>query len=460
MFACVARFARSVRWWQGIVPERPAQVLALAFAAAIGVGTLLLMLPVSTANPAAGAASFVTALFTATSAVCVTGLIVVDTAVYWSGFGQGVIIALIQVGGLGIMTAASLLAIVLARRLGLRSRFIASASVRSVGIGEVRQVVAGVAKLTFAVEAVLTLILAARLVLSYGAAPGEALVHGGFTAVSAFNNAGFALWSDSLMGFAADPWVLLPVCAGVIVGGLGFPVLFEVRKHVRVPHRWSMHARLVLLGTVILLLGGSVALTALEWSNPGTLGPMPTGQKLLAGFVAATMTRTAGFNALDVSAMTTQSLFTQDLLMFIGGGPAGTAGGVKITTVAVLYFIIITELRGETAVTILGRRLSRSVHREAITVALLSVGAVITGTWTLLLLTTFTLDQILFEVISAFGTVGLSAGITADLPAAGQVVLVLLMFIGRLGPLTVGTALALHNNRARFELPKERPLVG
>ncbi len=456
----MARFGRKVQWWQGLGPQHPAQVLALAFAAAIGVGTLLLMLPISVAGPGTGGTPFLAALFTATSAVCVTGLIVVDTATYFSGFGQSVIIVLIQLGGLGIMTAASLIAILLARRLGLRTRFIASASVRAVGIGEVRQVVVGVARLTFTVEAVIALLVAARLVLGYGASPGQALARGAFTAVSAFNNAGFALWSDNLVRFGADPWMLLPVCAAVIIGGLGFPVLFEIRRHVQLPRRWSMHTSLVLIGTGVLLLVGTVTVTALEWSNPDTLGPMPVGQKILAGFVAATMTRTAGFNAVDIGAMTTQSLFTQDLLMFIGGGPAGTAGGVKITTFGVLFFIILTELRGETAVNILGRRLSRSVHREAITIALLSIAVVVTGTWLLLVMTTFTLDQILFEVISAFATVGLSTGITPDLPAAGQVVLVLTMFIGRLGPLTVGTALALREGKARFELPRERPLVG
>lgn len=456
----MARFSPAVRWWQDLVPEHPAQVLALAFAGAIAAGTLLLMLPAAVAGTGTGGAPFLVGLFTATSAVCVTGLVVVDTATYWSGFGQVVIIALIQVGGLGIMTAASLIAIVLARRIGLRSRFIAAASVRSVGIGQVRQVVLGVARLTGLVEAVLTLVLAARFVLGYHLPPGRALAQGAFTAVSAFNNAGFALWSDNLVGFAADPWVLLPVCAGVIIGGLGFPVLFELRTHLHGPGRWSMHLKLVLTGTAVLLLGGWVAVTALEWSNPGTFGSMPVGQKLLAGFTAATMTRTAGFNAVDVSAMTTQSLFTQDLLMFVGGGPAGTAGGVKITTVAVLFFIVLTELRGETAVNIMGRRLSRSVHREAITVALLSLAVVVAGTWTLLVLTTFTLDQVLFEVISAFGTVGLSTGITAELPAAGQLVLVVTMFVGRLGPLTMGTALALRSGHSRYEFPKERPLVG
>ncbi|UFU02947.1 TrkH family potassium uptake protein [Ruania suaedae] len=440
-------------------PQHPAKVLALAFVAAIAVGTLLLRLPIAVTASAGAPPTWEEALFTATSAVCVTGLIVVDTATYWSGFGQAVIAVLIQIGGLGIMTAASLIAIVMARRLGLRSRLVASASVRAVGIGDVRSIVVGVAKVSFAVEALVAAILVTRYVVSYQVPLPQALWKGVFTAVSAFNNAGFALDSDSLMGYSRDPWVLVPVCVAVIIGGLGFPVLFELRKHIRWP-RWSMHTKLVVLGTVSLLLLGWITLTALEWSNPGTLGEYTVAEKLLLGFVASVMTRTAGFNAIDTAAMSTQSLFTQDLLMFIGGGPAGTAGGVKVTTFLVLFFLIVTELRGETAVNIFGRRLSRAVHREAITVALLAVALVAGGTWVLLIVTPFSLDQVLFEVISAFATVGLSTGITADLPPGAHLLLVVIMFVGRLGPITVGSALALRERKLMFELPKERPIIG
>ncbi|UFU08459.1 TrkH family potassium uptake protein [Ruania halotolerans] len=442
------------------VPQHPAKVLALGFAAAIAVGTLLLMLPIAVADPAAGGPSWEDALFTATSAVCVTGLIVVDTPVYWSGFGQAIIAVLIQIGGLGIMTAASLLAILMARRLGLRSRLVASASVRAVGIGDVRSVVLGVAKVSIGIEAAVAVILTTRFLVTYEMNGATAVWKGVFTAISAFNNAGFALDSDSLMGYATDPWVLVPVALAVIIGGLGFPVLFELRKHIRVPEQWSMHTKLVIVGSASLLIIGTITLTALEWNNSSTLGGHDVGAKLLLGFFSAVMTRTAGFNAIDTGAMSTQALFTQDLLMFIGGGPAGTAGGVKVTTFLVLFFIIVTELRGETAVNIFGRRLSRAVHREAITVALLAVAVVVLGTWILLIVTSFSLDQILFEVISAFGTVGLSTGITADLPTGAHLLLVGIMFVGRLGPITIGSALALRTRTLMFELPKERPIVG
>ncbi|WP_246005949.1 TrkH family potassium uptake protein [Georgenia muralis] len=451
--------------------RHPAQVLALSFAVALAIGTALLMLPVSVvAEPptdlmpapttAVGGATFVTAVFTASSAVAVTGLVVVDTATYWTPFGQAVILALIQVGGLGIMTFASLLAILMARRLGLRGRLQTSASVRTVGMEDLRGVVLGVARVAGTVQAVVAAILFVRLLTTHDLGPGAAAWNAVFLAGSSFNNAGFALASDNLMGFATDPLVLLPITLAVITGGIGFPVIFELRRHLGDRLRWSMNTNLVLAGTAGLLAVSTVTIAALEWTNPGTLGPLDWPAKLLNAFTAAAWTRTAGFNAVDVSAMHTQTWFAQDIFMFIGGGPAGTAGGIKITTFLVLFFIILTELRGETAVNAFGKRLARSVHREAVTVALLAVAVVMTGTWVLLITTHFTLDQILFEVVSAFGTVGLSTGITPAVPDAGKIMLAAIMFIGRLGPITLGTALATRSRKLLYELPKERPVIG
>lgn len=451
--------------------QRPGQVLVAGFVGAIIIGTLLLMLPISVVDAppagalpapvnAAGGAPPVVAVFTATSAVCVTGLIVVDTPTYWSAFGEVVILVLIQLGGLGIMTFASLLSILLARRLGLRSRLVASVSVRTLGVNDMKSVLLGVAKVSFGVEAAVALVLAARRMIAYDAGLGDAAWFAVFHAVSAFNNAGFALFSDSLMRFVTDPWVCVPIMAAIVTGGLGFPVLFELRRQVRFPRRWSMHTKLVVIGTLVLLVAGAVTITAQEWTNPATLGPLSTPDKLMAGGFAAVSARTAGFNTLDIAAMHTQTWFTHDVLMFIGGGPAGTAGGLKITTFTVLLFIIVTEMRGGTAVNILGRRIGRSVHREATTVALLAVAAVMLCSWVLLVTTQFSLDQILFESISAFATVGLSTGITHLLPPAAQLLLVVMMFIGRLGPLTLASALALRARTTMIELPKERPLIG
>ena len=272
--------------------------------------------------------------------------------------------------------------------------------------------------------------------------------------MSSFNNAGFALHTDNLIGFAGDPWICLPIAAAVIIGGLGFPVLFELRRQYQRPIHWSMNTKLVLVGTAVLLAGGTVFLTAVEWSNPATLGRLRPGERVLAGFFQSVITRTAGFNSVDIGQMHPVSWLGMDILMFIGGGPAGTAGGLKITTFGVLFFILLTELQGGTAVNIFGKRLSRAVHRQAITVVLLAIALVVGSTMFLMIITDFGQERILFEVVSAFATVGLSTGITAAMPPAGQVVLILLMFVGRLGPVTLGAALALRERPLALRIPE------
>ncbi|WP_425561551.1 TrkH family potassium uptake protein [Microbacterium arabinogalactanolyticum] len=436
----------------------PSQVVVLGFATAIVVGTALLMLPIS--KRGSGGADIVDALFTATSAVCVTGLTTVDTATYWTPFGQVVIMLLIQLGGLGIMIFASLIGLVLARKLTVRSRINTASEAKATGFGDVRGLVRGIVRITLGVELSVFILLWLRFAFGYGYDPGRGAWNAGFLAVSSFNNAGFALYSDNLMGFVADPFICLPIAAAIILGGLGFPVIMQLRKEFRRPLHWTMNTKLVLWGTVVLLTGGTVYLTVIEWSNPKTLGTLDPAARILAGFFQSVQTRTAGFNSIDIGAMHDASWFGMDILMFIGGGPAGTAGGIKVTTFAVLFFIMLTELRGEGAVNIFGKRLSRAVHRQAITVVLIAVAAVVVGTSALLLITDSTLDRVLFEAVSAFGTVGLSTGITTELPAAAKLVLILLMFLGRLGPLTLGTAIALRERRVLYELPKERPAIG
>ncbi|KGJ77523.1 ATPase [Cryobacterium roopkundense] len=436
----------------------PAQVVASAFAFTILVGTALLMLPNARVGP--DSATFMEALFTATSAVCVTGLTVVDTATYWTPFGQIVILALIQVGGFGIMTFASVIGLAVVRKLSLRSRINAAAEAKSVGLEDVKGLVVGVVKISLIIEAAVAVLLTIRFLFGYGEPFGRAVWLGVFHSVSSFNNAGFALFSDNMISYATDPWICLPICAAIILGGLGFPVIMQLRKHLRTPLKWTMNTRIVVAGTIVLLVFGSVYITALEWNNPNTLGPMDWQGKLLAGFFQSVQTRTAGFNSIDIGQMDSASLLGMDVLMLIGAGPAGTAGGIKITTFAVLFFILWAEVRGDVAVNVFGKRLSRAVHRQAITIVLLAVAVVITATAALMVMTDISLDALLFEAISAFGTVGLSTGITAGLPPAGQVILILLMFIGRLGPITFASALALRERRSTYELPKERPIIG
>ncbi len=454
---------RMTRVRRSVFAVHPARSLAMAFAAVILLGTFLLMLPMSSEDGAA--TGLVTALFTATSAVCVTGLVVVDTGTYWSGFGEGVILALIQVGGFGIMTMASLLALLVSGRLRLRMQLTAAAETKSFGIGDVRRVLLGVAGTTLAVELAVGAWLALRFRFGYDRSIADSAYSGLFHAVSAFNNAGFGLHADSLTPYARDPWVTLPIALAVILGGLGFPVLLELLRH-RTRRRltgrrtWSLHTRMTLVTTAALLLTGTVLTCLLEWTNPGTLGRFDWGGKLLNGFFHSAMSRTAGFNAVDIGAMEASTLLMTCTLMFIGGGSAGTAGGIKVTTFAVLAAAIWAEVRGEPNSSVMGRRLAPHVLRQALTVALLAVGLVVAATLALLTVSPAPMEAVLFEAVSAFGTVGLSTGITAGFPDSGRLVLVFLMFVGRLGPVTLVSALALRERTRRYQLPEERPVIG
>ncbi|MDP9397856.1 MAG: TrkH family potassium uptake protein [Actinomycetota bacterium] len=434
-------------------------MIVVAFAAAVLVETGLLLLPA--AHEAGMTTSFREALFTATSAVCVTGLTVVDTESHWSTLGELIILGGIQVGGFGIMTLASLAGLFVSRRLGLRSRLLAQAESKATQLGDLRFLLRGVALITLGFESATAVLLALRFWLGYGESPGRAAYLGLFHAVSAFNNAGFGLWSDNLVRFATDPLVILPVAGAVIAGGLGYPVFFELRREFRSPGTWSVHTRIVLLTTGALLIGGTLAFLFFEWRNPATLGPLDARGKALAGFFQAVVPRTAGFNSLDYAQMRESTLLVTDALMFVGGASASTAGGIKVTTFTVLLFAIIAEARGNADNDAFHyRRIPVPVIRQSIAVALLAIAVVFTATLVMLTITGLELDRILFEVISAFATVGLTAGLTPTLPPAAQYVLIALMFLGRTGTITLASALALRQHRNLYHLPDERPVVG
>ncbi|MCD2185758.1 TrkH family potassium uptake protein [Actinomycetospora soli] len=435
----------------------PAVVIALAFAGGIGVGTGLLMLPTAAAGPEG--AGLLDALFTATSAVCVTGLVTVDTGAHWSSFGHVVLAGLMQIGGLSIMTVASLLVVLVSRRLGLRARLVAQAQSGSLDLSDVRRVLRNVVLFSLAGEAVTAVVLALRLHLGYDAGLATAVWEGLFHAVSAFNNGGFVLWPDGMIGFAGDPWMLLPVALAVIVGGLGFPVIFELVRSYR-PRTWSVTTRITVVTSGTLLVLGTVVLTGLEYGNPATLGPMGVGDKLLAGFFSAVMPRSGGFSAVDVGSMTPESWLVTDVLMFIGGGSASTAGGIKVTTFGLLALVLWAEMRSEADVDVGTRRIPEANQRQALAVALLGLGLVVVSTFVVLSVTPHATERVLFEVLSALGTVGLSTGITADLPDAAEILLVVLMFIGRLGPLALASALALRERPRRYRRPEERTIIG
>lgn len=437
--------------------SHPAQFVVLAFAGLVALGTVVLWLPVSRAGD--GHAPFMDALFTSTSAVCVTGLATVDTGTYWSPFGRAAILVLFQLGGFGIMTLASLLGLLFARRLGLATAMLAQAETKSVGLGDVRRLLFGVARVTLVVELVVALLLWLRFALGYDMGWGEAAWFGLFHAVSAFNNAGFGLHSDSLVGYVGDPWVILPVSAAVILGGIGFPVILELRRRIA-PRLWSLHTKLTLWMSLFLLVAGTAFTALSEWNNPGTLGALDWPQRLLASFFHSTVARTAGFNSVDIGAMYEGTWLGTIVLMFIGGGSAGTAGGIKVTTFLLLFLVIWAEVRGEREVNAFGYRIDRRVQRQALSIALLAVGAVVAGTLALVQMSRLPLGEVWFEVTSAFATVGLSTGITADIPRGGQLVLVALMFLGRLGPVTLVSALALRQRSTLYTYPEGRPIIG
>ncbi|SOC53529.1 TrkH family potassium uptake protein [Ornithinimicrobium cerasi] len=435
----------------------PARAVTAAFLVVFLIGTALLLLPASRAEGAP--ADLMVASFTTVSALCVTGLITVDTATYWTPFGQVVIMLLIQVGGIGVMTLATLLALAVRGRLGLRSSLAAQMDTHSSGLGQVRQVVGRIVVLALAIEAVVAVLLTLRLALGHGMAWPRAAWHGVFHAVSAFNNAGFALYSDNLIGFVGDIWFIGPVCVALVMGGLGFPVLRELLLRKR-PSRWSVHTRLTLGGSAVLLVLGVVLFGLFETGSRGTLAALPPHEQLVGAIGGGVFPRTAGFNAVDYAQVTEETEAITMVLMFIGGGSAGTAGGIKVTTFLLLAAVIWAEVRGEPDVVIGHRRIGGAVQRQALTVALLAVGLVILSTILLMMLTDLPSLDLGFEVVSAFATVGLSTGITAQLPPAGQLILMALMFLGRLGPITVASAIAVNTRHRHYRLPEERPIVG
>jgi Trk-type K+ transport system membrane component len=347
--------------------------------------------------------------------VTVTGLVVVDTAGQWSVFGEAVILALIQLGGIGIMTLASIVLLVLSRRVGLRHRLNAQVETGALTLGDVRRILKGVLVLSVVVEIAASAVLALRFWITYDAAAPTALWSGVFHGVSAFNNAGISLYSDSLTQFATDPFVVFPITLAFVIGGLGFPVLVEFGRRTR-PRRWSLHTRITVIATVVLLVVGPVSILVLEWTNPATLGPLDVWDKIQAAWFQGVTPRTAGFNTIEIGSMREETLNIITGLMFIGAGPASTSGGIKVTTFAVLGYAMWAEVRGDQDVNVFNRRLPLGVTRQAMTVALLSVGVVFSTAIVLDAISPFTFTQTSFEAASAFGTVGLSTGITNSLP--------------------------------------------
>lgn len=438
----------------------PSRVIPAAYLAAIAAGAALLMLPAAAAtdrNPT----SLVTAAFTSVSAICITGLTTVDTQTHWSPFGQFVIMALVQVGGFGIVTVASFLTLIATGRISLQGSLLASQELHQRNLSDTLRVPLRIGAVMLAAESV----TAAALTVGfrrYADDWGTAAWYGVFHAVSSFNNAGFALFSDNLIGFVGDPAIIVPICLAIILGGIGFPVLFELadRRRQRGPSHWSAHTRLTIYGSLILLVVGVLAFGLFEWNNPSTIGSLAPGDKLLAALAGGVFPRTAGFNSIDYGAASESTIGLSYVLMFIGGGSAGTAGGVKVGTVGIVIATVVAELRAEDQVVVAHRGVPTVVQRSAMAIILLGFVAVGLSTLIIVGIERFTLQQVLFETISAFGTVGLTTGITPHLRPESLVVLMLLMYVGRVGTISVATALAVRARHRHYRLPEEQPIVG
>ncbi|WP_236551766.1 TrkH family potassium uptake protein [Aeromicrobium sp. 9AM] len=436
----------------------PVRLLPLTFLTLILIGTILLLLPFARSGD--GSAGFMPAFFTSASAVTVTGLATVDTGTYWSPAGQGIMLALVEIGGLGIIALATVLGLFIGGRLGLRTRLVAQADMHVVSLGEVRPLFRRVAVTMLFFQSVTAAVLTIRYRAHYFDDLPTALWHGVFDSVMAFNNAGFSLNRDSLTSYAGDGLIIIPICFAVFVGAIGFPVLAELFQEWRTPARWTIHTRLTVWGSIGLLLVGAIAFLALEWSNPDTLGGLPLGHKIVSGIEGGIMPRSGGLNSFDWGSVRPETLNIGVVMMFIGGGSASTAGGIKITTFLLLAYVILAELRGDPHVTIGTRSISSAVIRSALTIALLAVMLVSVTTLLIMLMTDIEFDAALFESTSAFATVGLSTGITPDLPADAQIVLIVLMFLGRVGTITAASAFVLRQRVPRYRLPEEQPIIG
>ena len=436
----------------------PAQFVLVAYLAAIVFGTALLMLPMSTRN--GETTSVVDALFTATSAVSVTGLAVVDTATHWTVAGQVIILLLIQVGGLGIMTLATLFALLFFRRISLRARQAAAVETKSLSLEDFKGILRRILVFALLIQAIAAVVLVWRLASFHSESLFSATFNGIFLAISSFNNAGFAPYSRNLEHLIGDPWILLVISLAVILGGLGFPVVIELVRKWRTPRRWSILTRVTMVMTGSLLVLGTAAFWFAEHDHVATLASLGAPQQLVASFFTSTMTRTAGFNAISQDELQPESLLLTNVFMFIGGGSAGTAGGIKVTTIGLLLFVVWAEMRGRSDASIGNRRISSAAQRQALSIVTLGAAIVAIFTFVIMAVTTFTFEQVLFEVTSAFGTVGLSLGITPDLSDPAKVLMAVLMLIGRIGPLTLAVALAARSKVSLVRLPEERMIVG
>ncbi|WP_219851612.1 TrkH family potassium uptake protein [Methylibium rhizosphaerae] len=431
----------------------PTAVLALLFLVLIVVATALLLLPGVTTRPF----TWMEALFTAASAVTVTGLAVVDAGSDLTRTGQWLLLAFIQLGGLGIMTFTVMVLALLGQRLGIRQQLVLKEDLNQTSLGDLMRLVVVIAAVVGAAEAAGTLALAVRLVPEFGW--GEGLFRALFHAVSAFNNAGIALWPDGLVRYATDGWVNFVLIAMVLLGSIGFSVIDEVANR----RRWralSLHTRLTLVGTAALVVWATVMFAALEWHNPRTLGQHAgVADRLLVSLFQAVSFRTAGLNTVDVSALTDATAFMTMSQMFIGGSSTSTAGGIKVSSFMVLVIATLAFLRGSTSPSAFGRTVSTVDMLRVLALVFLSLIVAMFGVFLLVATQEGSFLDLMFEAVSATGTTGLSRGTTTRLDDFGRGVLVVIMFLGRIGPLALGLMLA-RGTADAIRYPEGRVYLG
>ncbi|SHK89354.1 TrkH family potassium uptake protein [Desulforamulus aeronauticus] len=436
--------------------NHPARVLVLGFLCVILVGAFLLALPISSASKEY--TNFLSALFTSTSAVCVTGLVVMDTGTHWSTFGHVVIMALIQIGGLGFMTMAVLFALLMGRRISFRERLLIQQSLNVIDLSGLVRLAKQVILITLTIQLLVALLLMMRWIPEFG--PIKGIWFGIFHAVSGFNNAGFDLMGNfkGLTSYVGDPIVNIAITMDIILGGIGFTVIVDILRF-RQTKKLTVHTRFALLITAGLLILGTVVIFFLELNN--TLAPLDFGTRLWASWFQAVTPRTAGFNTIDIAVLRPATLFFMVLLMFIGASPGSTGGGIKTTTFGMLVLAVISLAKGKEDAELFRRRLPTDLIYKGLSIVLLAMLWVVFATLALSITEKADFLVILFEVVSAFGTVGLTAGLTTKLTSFGQIIIIITMFIGRLGPLTLAFALASRLKRKdHIRYPEERIIIG
>lgn len=442
----------------------PSQMMVVGFAAVILIGAILLSLPIATQT--GERTSFLDSLFTATSAVCVTGLVVVDTATYWNFFGQIVIIILIQIGGLGFMTITTLFSLIVKKRINLKERLLIQESLNQIDLSGLVKLTRYILLMTFVIEGIGALILSTVFIPQFGFIRGS--WYSIFHAISAFCNAGFDLMGNvtgpysSLMYYVNNTTITLAISALIILGGLGFPVILDIVKNKKIS-KLNMHSKIVLISTSILIVVGMLFIFIVEYKNVGTLGNLSLKGKILASLFQSVTIRTAGFATIDLTILHQATLFIMMIFMFVGASPASTGGGVKTTTIAVLILTVKSFLLGKEDIEVFGRRITSSTVRKSVGIFFVGVLAVLTGILLIVLIEPeFDLLEASFEVVSALATVGLSIGGSSNLTFIGKLLIVIYMFMGRVGLLTIFLALVAKNtvNKQQIRYPEGRIIVG